>query len=176
MRTRPIGSIVGAIAGLVFVLVNAGAVPVSPVWRIVAVVAFVAVMWFVVLRGPEVRQDPPSPTALRIYGLSVVAMLIAIPAGASVLNNVLDRPNAVLVWVIFVVGGHFWPFAQAFKLPVFVWLSASLVLVAIIGAIATLPSDSSTAAGWTGISAGFVLLFFSAVGPAWSRTPTTADA
>ncbi len=155
--------------------VNAGVVPFSSVWRILAALAFAAIMWFVVLRGPEVHQEPPSRRALRIYGFSVVAMLIAIPLGASVLINVLDRPNAVLVWVIFVVGAHFWPFARAFELPVFGWLSASLVLVAVIGAIATVPSDSQVAAGWTGVVAGLVLLVFSAVGPALSRTPTAED-
>ncbi len=36
--------------------------------------------------------------------------------GAVVLTNVLDRPNAVPVWVVSLVGAHFWPFAHAFVL------------------------------------------------------------
>ncbi len=50
MQTKPIGSIVGATAGLMFVLINGGAVPASTFWRIAAAAAFAAVIWFVVLR------------------------------------------------------------------------------------------------------------------------------
>ena len=165
MRTRPIGSIIGGVGGLVFVLVNAGSVPGSLIWRIAAAVVFVAIMWFVVLRGPAVDGVPPNRAALRTYGVSVVAMVVAIPAGSTVINNVFDKSNAVLVWVVFVVGAHFWPFARAFGLLVFRWLSVSLVVVAIIGAVPTLATNSAAAAGWTGVVAGFVLLLFSAVGP-----------
>ena len=169
MQTRPVGSIIGAIAGLVFVLLNAGAVPDPLIWRIAAVAAFAAVMSFLVLRGRVATPEPPSRTALRIYGLSVLAMVVAIPVGASVISNVLDRPNAVVVWMVFVVGAHFWPFARAFGLPFFRWLSASLVMVSILGAVPALASNSATAAGWTGIVAGFVLTLFSAIGPWLSR-------
>lgn len=173
MRNRPIGSVIGAIAGLAFVLINAGTVPAPLLWRLVAVSGFVAIIWFVVLCGPEVDQVPPSRSALRTYGISVAAMLVAIPLGATIITNVLDRPNAVLVWVVFVVGVHFLPFAHAFHLPVFRWLSASLVVVSVVGAVPTLTSDSAIAAGWTGVAAGFVLLLFSAVGPRLTRGTTT---
>lgn len=173
MRTRPIGSIIGAIAGLVFVLVNAGAVPAALTWRIVAAVAFIAIIWFVVLRGPEAGHIPPGGSAIRTYGIAVAAMVVAIPLGATFMSNVLDRPDAVLIWVVFVVGAHFLPFAQAFGLPVFRWLSASMVLVAVIGAVSALAFDSTIAAAWTGVAAGFVLLFFSAAGPHLSQRSAT---
>ena len=176
MRTRPIGSIVGATAGLVFVLVNASAVPAPILWRTLAVVAFAAVIWFVVLRGTDLEQVPPSRAALRTYGFSVVAMVVALPMGARVLSDVLDRPSAVLVWVVLVVGVHFLPFANAFHLPVFRWLSASLLVVALVGAVPTLATNSATAAGWTGVAAGFVLLSFSAAGPHLSRASTSRSA
>lgn len=159
-----------------FVLINSGAVPAPILWRTLAVVAFAAVIWFVVLRGPDLEQVPPSRAALRTYGLSVVAMVVAIPVGARVLSGALDKPNAVLVWVVLVVGAHFLPFANAFHLPVFRWLSASLVVVALIGAVPTLATNSATAAGWTGVAAGFVLLFFSAAGPHLSRLDTSRSA
>lgn len=176
VRTKPIGSIVGATGGLAFVLINAEAVPASLVWRIVGVVAFAAIAWFVVLRGPEVDQAPPSRAALRTYGISVAAMVVALLVGARIIGDVLDRPNAVLVWVVFVVGAHFLPFARAFHLPVFQWLAASLVVVSVIGAVPALASNSATAAGWTGVVAGFVLLFFSAVGPRLSQRTQTRKA
>ncbi len=169
MRTRPVGSAVGALAGLVFALVNAGQLPGALAVRLAAVVAFAAIIWFVVVRGPGVEQEPPSRAALRTYGVSVTAMVVAIPVGAAVLTNVLDRPNAVPVWVVFLVGAHFWPFAHAFDLPVFGWLSAALVLVALVGAVPTIASDSATASGWTGVVAGFVLLAFAAAGPRLTR-------
>lgn len=165
MRTRPVGSIIGAIAGLTFVLVNAGSVPACLLWRTAAVVGFVAIAWFVVLRGPEVERVTPSRAALRTYAISVTAMVVAIPVGATIINNVFDRPHAVLAWVVFVVGAHFLPFARAFALPVFSRLAASLMLVSVIGAVATLASDGAAAAGGTGVTAGFVLLVFSALGP-----------
>lgn len=171
VRTRPIGSVIGAIAGLAFVFINAGTAPAPLLWRLVAAIGFVAIMWFVVLRGPEVDQVPPTRSALRTYGISVAVMVVAIPLGASIITNLLDRPNAVLVWVVFVVGVHFLPFAHAFRLPVFRWLAGSMVFVSVIGAVPTLASDSAIAAGWTGVSAGFVLLFFSAVGPSLTREP-----
>ncbi len=170
-RTRPIGSAIGAIAGLTFVLINAGSVPAPLLWPIVATVGFVAIMWFVVLRGPKVDQVPPTSSALRTYGLSVAVMVVAIPLGASIITNLLDRPHAVLAWVVFVVGVHFLPFAHVFRLPIFRWLAGSMIVVAVVGAVPTLGSDSVVAAGWTGVSAGFMLLFFSAVGPRLTRGP-----
>jgi hypothetical protein len=171
MPNRPIGSIIGATAGLTFVLINAGAVPASLILRISGIIGFVAIFWFVVLHGPELHLVPPDPSALQTYAICVAAMVVAIPVGATILSNVLDKPNAVLVWVVFVVGAHFQPFARAFQLPVFRWLSVALVGVSVIGAIPALTTDNATAASWTGVVAGFVLLTFAAVGP--RLTPPT---
>jgi hypothetical protein len=65
------------------------------------------------------------------------------------------------------------PFARAFRLPAFRWLSVALVIVSASGAILMLTSDGSTAAGWTGVVAAFVLLIFSAVGPPLTAAPAT---
>ncbi|WP_235736846.1 hypothetical protein [Nocardioides alcanivorans] len=96
--------------------------------------------------------------------ISVIAMAVAIPVGAAIITNVFSKPTVVLPWVVFVVGAHFLPFARAFQLPVFRWLAVSLIAVAVIGAAVTLASESRTAAGWTGVAAGFALLVFSAIG------------
>ena len=134
MRNKPVGSLVGAIAGLVFVLVNAGAVPWtsrvaggSRSWRRSRSSGS---SW---CAAPRSHPEPPSRAALRTYGISVTAMVVLIPVGASVITNVLEKPNAVVVWVVFVVGAHFVPFARAFDLPVFTWLAASMMLVAVVG-------------------------------------------
>lgn len=164
MRNRPIGSIIGAIGGLLFVLLNAAAVPLTPIWWVLGVAAFAGTIWFAVLHGGTTVQQPPTRTALRTYGFAVLAMVIAIVAGARVLN-LLDRPNAVVPWVVLVVGAHFLPFAGAFGIAIFRLLALSLILVAVVGGVATLMHDDATAAGWTGVVAGFVLFLFAAIGP-----------
>ncbi len=174
MRALPLGSVTvnGAVGGLVFVLVNAGSVPGAVVWRIDGALAFAAVVWCIA-RSPQHTPAPPSREALRTYGLSVVAMLVALPVGAGIIGNVLDKPDAVLVWVVFVVGAHFLPFARAFHLPVFLWLSLSLVIVSLVGAVPALALGSETAASWTAVAAGFVLLGFSGIGPRLSQPAQT---
>ncbi len=89
------------------------------------------------------------------------------------ITDVLDTPDAVPVWVVFVVGAHFLPFARAFRLPVFLWLSLSLVVISVVGAVLALVFDSGTAAGWTAVAAGFVLMGFSAVGPRLNQPART---
>lgn len=113
--------------------------------------------------------SPPSRSAIRIYGFSVTAMALSIPLGAAVLRNVFDKPDVVLVWVVFVVGLHFLPFSKAFNLPVFTWVAAALMLVAVIGAIAAIPTNDATATAATGVAAAFVLLLFAAIGPRLMR-------
>lgn len=148
-----------------FVLLNAAAVPAALAWRAAAVVAFVAVIWFAVLRGPLADQSPPGRAAMRTYGFAVLAMVVAIIVGARIISGLLDRPKAVLPWVVLVVGTHFLPFSTTFRLPIFRWLALSLIGVGVIGAVVTLVHDSATAAGWTGVGAGFVLLSFAGIGP-----------
>lgn len=176
-RTRPIGSIIGAVAGLLFVLLNAAAMPLPVVWRVAAVIAFTAIGWWLLRPGSAVPQPPPDRSALRTYGLSVTAMVVSIPVGATLLTNVFDRPDAVVVWVVFVVGVHFVPFARAFEMALFYWLALTLVLVAVVGGIVTVATGDSHAPGVSGVVAGIVLLAFSATGPRilrqWSPAPGT---
>src|SRR5699024_11939670 len=99
---KPIGSAIGAVAGLAFIWFNAGVVPATPFLRIAAAIWFIAVMWFIVIRGPRISQAPSSRSALRTYGISVTAMLLAIPLGAQVVTNVSNAPEAVPIWVALV--------------------------------------------------------------------------
>src|SRR5690625_425759 len=165
VTAKPIGSAIGAVAGLAFVWFNSGAVPATLFLRIAAAIWFIAVMWFVVIRGPRILQAPPSRSALRTYGISVTAMILAIPLGAQVITNVLNAPEAVLIWVIFVVGVHFIPFASVFRLPVFYWLAGGMIAIAAGGAAFALVAASALAAEWAAVAAGFVLLYFSTIGP-----------
>jgi hypothetical protein len=163
MRRLPVGSVIGAVAGLVFVLANAGSLPAAAVFRAAGLVAFVLVVVSVV-RGPVVPGPRPSRSALRTYWLCVAGEVVAIPLGALVIRSLDGPPELVVVWVVFVVGVHFLPFARAFGLPVFDRLAWTLIALAVAGGALTLAVDAG-AGPWTAVAAGFVLLAAAATGP-----------
>ncbi len=164
MQRVKLGSWIGVLAGLVFVMVNASGLPDPwpPVLVGAGVVAAV-VAASVILRAPAQPAAPPSRHAIRTYGWCVTAMVVAIPVGATALNGQLHAPDLSFVWVVAVVGAHFLPFAAAFDAPVFRSLSLALLVVAGAGAGATLLIGGDAARA-TGVVAGFVLLAFAARG------------
>lgn len=167
MNGERIGALVGAIGGLVFVLVNAGGLP-GPaplIARCLGVAAFAFVVWYAVLRPRPGRAEagPPTRGAMRLYWICVGAMGLAIPLGAAAINNVLDTPELTVCWVVLVVGAHFLPFAKAFDAPVFTPLAWTLIGLAVIGGALTL-ALAVQAAAWTAVLAGAALLGFSAAG------------
>ncbi len=167
-----IGALVGALGGLLFVLINAGTLPAqfaAPV-RGLGALAFAFVLWRAVLKPPHtIPATPPSPGAWRVYWNCVLAGALAIPIGANLLNRVL--PQLTVLWVVFVVGAHFLPFARAFTAPVFTPLAWTLMGLAAAGAALTL-TVWPAAPGSVAVLAGFVLLGFSAsgTGPRSSRS------
>ena len=166
MRGPRLGSLIGAIAGLVFVLVNAGAfdTPVDVVLRVLGVAVFAVVAWYGVLRRAAGRPGPePSRGALRTYLICVAGEVVAIPLGAQLLVRVLDRPQLTPVWVVLVVGVHFLPFARAFRVPLFRALGWSLVALALLGGALAL-TLTPLAVPAAAVAAGFVLLAFAALG------------
>lgn len=161
-----LGSMIGAIGGVIFVLVNAGAL--GSLARIflgvVGVVVFLATLWYAVVRTRNHPAGPRPPAdALRVYWICVAAEVVAIPLGAQVLVRVFDRPGLTLVWVVFVVGVHFLPFARAFRVPLFIGLGVALVVMALIGGLVTV-IIGPLGAPLAGVAAGFVLLAFAVVG------------
>ncbi|WP_051393031.1 hypothetical protein [Glycomyces arizonensis] len=167
MSGERIGSLIGAIGGLVFILVNAGGLPgAAPlVARCLGVAAFAFVVWYAVVRPRPgaVEARPPTRRAMRVYWICVGAMALAIPVGAAVVNNVLDAPELTVCWVVLVVGAHFLPFAKAFDAPVFAPLAWTLVGIAVVGGALTLALDEQAAA-WTAVLAGAALLAYVALG------------
>ncbi|WKN47451.1 hypothetical protein [Nocardioides sp. Arc9.136] len=170
MKRRTAGSLLGAVGGLVFVLVNAGALPGAWALRTAAVGVLVAVV--VAGRRPTVDVAPPPRSAVRTYGWCVILMVVAIVLGARLLA-LLDSSDLTLPWVVGVVGLHFWPFARAFAAPVFARLAVALVVVALAGAAAVL-ADVGDAAPATGVAAGFVLLAAALAGEVTAPVPATA--
>jgi hypothetical protein len=169
-----LGSLIGAIAGAAFILINAGGTDAAVLIRVVGIVLFVAAVTWGVLRAPQSEPASLSPQAGRIYWLSVLAEIVAIPVGASLINNVFDRPELTVLWVIAVVGLHFLPFSRAFATPMYVWLGVTMILLAVIGAIVTIAADSDSAPPWFAVVTGVVLLGFCVVGPRVATRPTTS--
>lgn len=169
-----IGSMIGAIGGLVFVLVNAGPLgtALSLVLRVLGGLVFVATVWFAVIRSRTVDSGPPPRSAMREYAISVVAELVAIVVGAQILVRVLHRPELSLVWVVFVVGVHFIPFSRAFGLARFAVLGVALMVMALIGGLITV-LVTPLGSPWTGVVAGLVLLGFAIGAAALRPAPIT---
>jgi hypothetical protein len=163
------GSLVGAVAGLVFIEVNAGALPVpaSAGVRVVGLLAFLGVLWFALLRrrsgtyrGADDGQQM-TREGVRVYWRCVLAEVVCIPLGALVLNRVFHRPELVVVWVVAVVGAHFLPFARIFHASLFASLAWTLIALAAVGALATVLIDSRSGP-IAAVLAGVALLGFAA--------------
>lgn len=71
------------------------------------------------------------------YGIAVLLMIVGIFAGSRLLT-VLELPQAIPAWVLFVVGAHFVPFVKLFGSSRFLLLAALLcgagVLAVVLGA------------------------------------------
>ncbi len=160
-----LGSLIGAVGGLLFVLLNAGPLgsPTSTALRLAGAVGFVVAVWYAVIRTRSWTPDPrPGTAALRIYWLCVIGEALAIPIGVLVLVR-LNQPTLTPAWVVLVVGAHFLPFARAFRVPLFTLLAWSLIVVAVIGGLVT-AMGAARGATTAGVIAGFLLLAFAVAG------------
>jgi hypothetical protein len=139
--------------------------PASAGWpvRMVAVVGFVAVLWYAVLRKrpPAAPSHPRSPRAIRNYLLCVALEIAGIPLGALLFVLVLRQPAVVLPWVVIIAGLHFLPFGTAFGTPLSDRLGGVLFGLGILGGALVL-RWSPAYSPWTGVAAGLVLLGFAA--------------
>lgn len=159
-RSERTGSFIGAVGGLLFVLVNSGGLPDGVGWaaRALGVAAFVAVLVLVVFRrGGSVAEEPPSRRQIRVYGISVTAMVLAIIAGARILDAT-GNAEPIVAWVILCVGAHFIPFSRAFDLPLFGRLGVTLIALAIAGAVLWAVTSSAVVLSTTAVLAGVALL------------------
>lgn len=178
-RSERIGSLIGAIGGLLFVLINAAGLP-SPlgvVAGVLGVALFIAVDVLVVFRRrAAVPEDPPSRSQIRTYGFSVTGMVVAILVGARILDA-SGRVELIVVWAVFCVGAHFIPFARAFGVPVFARLGLAMMAVAVVGGVVAEVTSSDDVPFSTAVVAGFLLLgaaLTPALGRRWS-SPAPVD-
>lgn len=165
MTPEKLGSLIGAVFGLIFVLANTDALPpgLGTVLRVLGVVAFVAVL--IALRRPPrpaAVARPASSGFRRGYWLVVAGEVVAIAVGLALLNGPLHAPQAAVAWISFVVGAHFIGLAVVWKQPFFHWLGASILLCGAIGlvlAVAASPQGAIDAVG--GVLPGALLLAIS---------------
>jgi hypothetical protein len=161
-----IGSVIGAVFGLVFVLANSGSLApwLGLVLRALAVVAFVTVL--VGARRPAAPSSAPSERGRlggfgREYWLVVAGEVLAIFAGLALLNGPIDAPEAAVAWISFVVGVHFVALAAVWNEPVFSWLGMALALCGGLGlALAATGADEAVIDSVAGIVPGALLLGF----------------
>ncbi|MHA6785980.1 hypothetical protein ACVGOW_34030 [Pseudonocardia saturnea] len=164
-----IGVLVGGSFGLVYVLVNSGALgaPAGPVLQVAGVLAFVALV-VAVLRNRGTGPAGP-PRFARRYWIVVVTEVVAIVAGAQVLNALGLPP---LPWVTIVVGVHFLPLARMWNAPSLGRVGAALVLCGVAGLVAAVAAASpAVVALLAGVLAGAVLLG----GSLWGATRWRPD-
>ncbi|MBF6332207.1 hypothetical protein IU452_27250 [Nocardia transvalensis] len=166
MTSDQAGRLIGGVFGLVFVVVNAGALPsiVSVVLRVFAIAVFLGL--FAVLRCARIRLPPstvPGTNFGRRYWLVVVIEAVIGLAGIAVINGVLGTPRATVAWIALVVGLHFFGLATVWRRPAFRWLGTAMTTCGAMGLIlATYRSSAATIAVIAGVAPGILLL-----GSAW---------
>lgn len=154
-------ALIGIGFGLLFVLINAGALPAPwplPV-RVTGLVLTAAVVARV-LTGAVAPAPRPEPSAMRTYWRWVGIEGLAIFAGTFLLGR-LGLGQFGVLWVIAVVGVHFIPFATAFRRPAYATLGWVLITLAVLGALLAVLLGA-TGSALAGVSAGMVLLVFAA--------------
>lgn len=159
--------LIGACFGLVFVVVNASAVPAPWSWVLRALGVAGMVVVLLRLRTPSRTTLQPRPSAIRVYWTSVLVEVVALVVGTRLLAGTGHGEYGV-AWVAFVVGVHFCPFAWAFRLSTFLPLGVALVVLAAAGAtLGLLGAGTVWVAAVAGVGSGLALLVFAA-------TPTRA--
>ena len=172
-----LGSLIGAIFGLLYVEVNAGLLhePWAAVLKIAAGVAFAGIAaMFARDRGQRPAARPADQGSFGgSYWLVVAGEVAAIVAGAVLLNGPARLPHAVVAWVSVVVGAHFLALAAIWRFPLFRFLGAGIALCGVAG-LTTAAAGAAPAviAATGGVLPGILLLAASYWG-ATSSQPTT---
>jgi len=162
MTSERTGSLIGGVFGLLYVMLNAGALP-SPAAAVLQALAAAA---FAGLLLTMRRVDGSSPSGVRpragfgrSYWLVVAAEVVALAAGLLLLEGPLDRPQAAVAWVSLVVGLHFFALARIWKEPFFRRLGGAISLLGAAGlAAASASASEAVIATVTGVAPGVLLL------------------
>ena len=176
MTPNRLGLVIGAIFGLIYVVVNARALPspVGPLLQVLGAVTFVGVL--VVLRRARTTQvddDAQRRGSGQAYWLVAAAEVAAGAVGIVLLNGPFDLPQGVLPWVSFVVGVHFFGLAKVWGESSLGWLGAGITVLGALGlGLASAGASDATIASIAGVCPGALLLTGSLWGAAqqWQRS------
>jgi hypothetical protein len=135
-----IGALVGAVGGVLFVLLNTW--PLGYPWdnavRVVGVLWFLGVLW-AIWRIPD---DPdavrPDARQMQAFWIVVVLEVVLILGGTQLAIRVLDLPSASLPWVATVLGVHWLVFRMVFREDVFLWLGWFTLTCGLVGLLVAL--------------------------------------
>jgi hypothetical protein len=151
--------LIGGAFGLVFVEVNAGALPlpVSVALRVLAVAAFLGLA--VALRRARPAGSSGTERFGRRYWFVVTLEAVAGVAGIAVVKAVLHAPQAAVAWISFVVGLHFFGLAVVWRRSRLHWLAAGLTACGAAGlALAGCGCPEAAIATTAGVVPGALLL------------------
>ena len=155
-----IGALVGAVGGVLFVLLNAW--PLGYPWdnavRVVGVLWFLGVLW-AIWRIPD---DPdavrPDARQMQAFWIVVVLEVVLILGGTQLAIRVLDLPSASLPWVATVLGVHWLVFRMVFRQEVFLWLGWFTLSCGVVGLMVALTGVAgSDALAATAIASGLIV-------------------
>lgn len=179
MNGRLRGSVIGAVFGLIYVIVNSGPLPAAAgiALRLLGGVGFIAVLIAVARSSGRSDRDGdrmPSEGFGRSYWLVVTAEVAALAAGLALLNGPLNVPQAGVAWVSFVVGVHFVALAGVFRERLFVWLGGGITACGLVGlALVAAGAAHTPVAVMSGVIPGALLLAASWWGARQGRDPET---
>lgn len=165
-----IGSLIGAIFGLVFFLANAEYLgsPTGNFVEIIGIILFLVTIYFGIFNGrDEVAASPPSRAAMRVYGIAVGIEVVALIGGLALISQVFKAEYLSPMWIGLVVGVHFLPFAKAFGAQVFRLLGVAMIAVALVGALVGTVIDHRLSY-WAAIVEGLLLFASVIFGPAYN--------
>lgn len=159
------GAAIGAVFGLVYVLVNAGELPsaASLTIRLLGAAAFAGLVGTLMVRrdiglGAGAR-DPRSAGFSRGYWLVVGVEVVALFGGLRLINGPFDIAEASVGWVSLVVGLHFVALAVVWRNPFVRWLGVAIAVCGAAGLVLALAGASvAVIAVISGIVPGFLLL------------------
>ncbi|QII05580.1 hypothetical protein BH93_09510 [Rhodococcoides fascians A25f] len=164
MAPEKIGSIIGAVFGLVFVFVNSDTFPTTLTVgvRVVAVVALVVVLLAVWRVQPAPAPEDGARGGFgRGYWVVVAVEVVAIFGGLAIINGPLDAPQAAVAWISTVVGVHFVALALVWKLRFFTGLGVALTALGVLALILAAAGAADSSIDAIGaILPGFLLLGF----------------
>lgn len=160
MKGQKLGSLIAAVFGLIYVLVNTGPLPpgVGIPLRVLGGIAFAALL-VALYRGPDHGAQGRTGHFGRGYWLVVAAEVAALAAGLGVLNGLLDAPQAGVAWVSFVVGVHFFALAIVFGDSFFHWLGGAITVCGLAGlGLVVAGAAEAPVAAISGVLPGILLL------------------